>query len=862
MKKHRLISLLPIGFMAITLAAFDPLCIASLNTSDTEIADKTAVQATAPIKKDTADSNTKPEVSVDTDEPVDAPVANGGIYDSFSVIYTDTDGDGLTDDIETRIYKTDPLVFDTDGDGLSDGCETVLGLDPLDVMTDGKSSDFGRVKIKTLDTNNISPALTEDLNAAVPSLDVTAYCDIDESFLIKRTASADFADGSCVVGEVVDIIGDEMFAGTLRFDLGDTADDGFFEYMICRYGENGDIKYLKTKYDAESGGISADIKESGTYFVLNTAKLLSKAGIGIDSGAAVVSKNVPDSRGYRIFLDGPIPIPVYLDAEPCEGSDTDTDGDGIPDVTELGGVKPTDAIDLDRLLYLAGIKNTSGKPFGTLKMYSFISSPVDVDTDFDGIDDGADAYPRDNRFTGRMASYGSDGKPLYADNKGLVSFRVDHRLFYFDNTEYNMDIAALSSLFAIDIYENTEEVANDSDTDVTVDGLLEGEHTPEELARVFGYRDVKRINIGYEDSDRTEILIGHHPVEYLGKKREIILISVRGTNGSFEEWSSNFDVGADTNEYLSMTGEHPEWTDRLNHKGFDVTANRVMAAVSAYLSDTAVLDADAEPVYWITGHSRGAAVANIMGAKYEREGKITYVYTFASPNTTTDQTASEVKSVFNVINGDDLIPLLPLTEKWGFCRYGTDRITDVSELLGSRTPLSGVYKKGIFKDTFGIDYNDNEKNGQLIEEFLKIAESREALYVFTYEDDSLVISGKNHSTAESAASAADKRKNKLPDIFGQLGDYRYIEEKTASGALVYKEGCYQTTAYFMQALAYLASNEGAVDLIIGGRLVELADRYTDARNYFVITFLSGMSHPHWMQTYYLIASGAFPYTTE
>ncbi|MDO8668893.1 MAG: hypothetical protein Q7K65_01190 [Candidatus Buchananbacteria bacterium] len=42
----------------------------------------------------------------------------------------DTDGDGLIDRVEVRIYNTDPLKKDTDGDGYNDGDEVVNGFDP------------------------------------------------------------------------------------------------------------------------------------------------------------------------------------------------------------------------------------------------------------------------------------------------------------------------------------------------------------------------------------------------------------------------------------------------------------------------------------------------------------------------------------------------------------------------------------------------------------------------------------------------------------------------------------------------------------------------------------------------------------
>ncbi|MEL6346473.1 MAG: FG-GAP-like repeat-containing protein [Myxococcota bacterium] len=56
----------------------------------------------------------------------------------------DTDGDGLTDGVETNTHRTDPLDADTDQDGLSDGEEVnAYGTDPLDENTDGDNMNDG-----------------------------------------------------------------------------------------------------------------------------------------------------------------------------------------------------------------------------------------------------------------------------------------------------------------------------------------------------------------------------------------------------------------------------------------------------------------------------------------------------------------------------------------------------------------------------------------------------------------------------------------------------------------------------------------------------------------------------------------------
>jgi hypothetical protein len=44
---------------------------------------------------------------------------------------TDSDGDGLTDIEELKIYGTDPQKADTDGDGFLDGDEVKNGYNPL-----------------------------------------------------------------------------------------------------------------------------------------------------------------------------------------------------------------------------------------------------------------------------------------------------------------------------------------------------------------------------------------------------------------------------------------------------------------------------------------------------------------------------------------------------------------------------------------------------------------------------------------------------------------------------------------------------------------------------------------------------------
>ncbi len=78
----------------------------------------------------------------------------------------DTDGDGLTDGEEVRVYKTNPLLADTDLDGLSDFDEVKkYKTDPLKSDTDGDNLNDGEevLKYKTdpLDTDTDKDGLKD-----------------------------------------------------------------------------------------------------------------------------------------------------------------------------------------------------------------------------------------------------------------------------------------------------------------------------------------------------------------------------------------------------------------------------------------------------------------------------------------------------------------------------------------------------------------------------------------------------------------------------------------------------------------------------------------------------------------------------
>lgn len=538
--------------------------------------------------------------------------------------------------------------------------------------------------------------------------------------------------------------------------------------------------------------------------------------------------------GFWIYLDGPIPVPVRLDAAPALGSTVDTDGDGISDVEELKYFAPTKYIDLDQLLTEVSCGAIIGTSYGMIQMYEYTSNPVLCDTDYDGILDKKDIAPDNNRFSGIM--YYENG-----EKQCNVDFRVDYRLLFGNNTVYSSDLSVLASLFASDIYSKLY-------IGVT-EGASGGSDNGTDFASIFGMNDVEDIRLNSKDysvdpDDISEFVVGHRTVVYGGTAREIILLSVRGTNGTNAEWSSNFDVGADTSAYYSAVGwSHPDWTNKKNHKGFDVTTNRILYLFEDYLNRHGLDDTNMKKTILVTGHSRGAAIANLLGAHFEDASDYTsFTYTFAAPFCTTDPNASNYKTIFNITNADDLIPFLPL-EDWGFKKYGKVMTVSVAEYYEDSNPFTDAV--GSFEWLTGDDYNDNGGIAAALEAFRAIVSNREQLYILDTSDDGKVnIGNKYHTTMEGAQNRLLEVQAMMDEV--KLGRFITLAILTNSVGIKHVELTY-SPAYLLQNLANMASSTGP---LIG---YDTRGKYATAVTRFVTCYVTGMTHPHFQPTYYLIA---------
>lgn len=158
------------------------------------------------------------------------------------------------------------------------------------------------------------------------------------------------------------------------------------------------------------------------------------------------------------------------------------------------------------------------------------------------------------------------------------------------------------------------------------------------------------------------------------------------------------------------TASLPEWRSNLQEmeNGFAVAANDVITGLNSYIADpTNGIDTSLPVKYFITGHSRGAAVANLLGPVLsDAEGKQNvFVYTFACPTTSNDPNRQNYNNIKNFINVRDAVPALPgwLTGKVdGYNRFGLECSFDKSDLSSFDSTLSALTDGSISSDVDNV----------------------------------------------------------------------------------------------------------------------------------------------------------------
>ena len=192
-----------------------------------------------------------------------------------------------------------------------------------------------------------------------------------------------------------------------------------------------------------------------------------------------------------------------------------------------------------------------------------------------------------------------------------------------------------------------------------------------------------RNELTLDDNDYVAYTIAYRDVENPidGKTYRIYCVPIQGTPQN-AEWFSDFNLGKDD-----------------EHEGFRKASQEVYDRLQTFfVSDGKNADTR---IVWVTGHSRGAACANLIAGwlsdskEINTKAEHVFGYTYACPAVSL-KADTTLKNIFNFNNIGDMVTMLPM-EEWGYRRYGQDVLLDTSEIQ-----LNNVRQQ--FKNTTNSTY--------------------------------------------------------------------------------------------------------------------------------------------------------------
>lgn len=712
----------------------------------------------------------------------------------------DTDKDGLADYLEVY-FETDKTKADTDGDGISDFVEiSQLHTDPLKKDSDIDLDQDGVTNLEELKLGTDLLQADTDQDGLADGDEVKKY----HTDPLKADTDGDgLADGEEIqlklspvkkATDQVHLDSEKTFAQVLD-------KDNIEEALLSK--ENEAVPSLSGNVQ---GVMESNVKVENATVVLEPfqdamvgmpIKIVSEYQDGTEMKLSFACNNSSMShmKKYRIahVQDGKV---RYLKTKnKCKTVSAKITEDGT---------------------YFVADKASMGQSVKILALAS-----TEADSDFDGIMDAKDPTPYDNSFTGII------NNPGYDINSN-VSYAIDYRAFFNPDNEFNSQLCKAACIYANMAYEFTMK-DQASGRMLTLPQLMEYQG----LSHVSTY-DLEK---SYSDYDVAKFFMGHRTVTYNGVAKNVIVVSVKGTDSGIKQWQSNFDIGT-----TAAFSKYSDWTTMENHKGFDIPANRMKRIMESYANSYCANGN--ETVYLVTGHSRGGAIANIVGAKLKEEGKKAFAYTFATPNTTTKSTAntSRYNNIFNVVNKDDFVPCLPCTA-WSFRRYGRTSLVS----------LADNYEEEWETLTDKFDYNPDTHGMQdTVDALADIFKTRDDAYIYTCKCHG--NGSKNDITVRNYGTSKDSREEAIAKIPSNALPWGIITRY--KGKLFWGwdfDNC-QTPQYFMQVLA--AEMAGTISTYRFVVELDTADRYKPAKKAIIESAISGLKHPHYSETYYVLAKHA------
>lgn len=229
-----------------------------------------------------------------------------------------------------------------------------------------------------------------------------------------------------------------------------------------------------------------------------------------------------------------------------------------------------------------------------------------------------------------------------------------------------------------------------------------------------------------KENDFTGACMGYKQIVRDGKTWDLFLIAIQGTNGTYD-WLSNFHFGDGNGVHAgfsqakdTLMGHFRDYLKSLQTEGFLLPGGNA-ARVDGGRGNNLI---------WITGHSRGGAVGNLLAAELEGSAYVNggnlHCYTFASPCVTSKPEAGNRQGFFNFINPGDFVTTVPLAQ-WGFARYG--KTICLSDDPSWKTEMQDGFTRRTGWEYQGTSETENTK---LIGEVLELAPTVDDYYHKNY----------------------------------------------------------------------------------------------------------------------------------
>ena len=154
------------------------------------------------------------------------------------------------------------------------------------------------------------------------------------------------------------------------------------------------------------------------------------------------------------------------------------------------------------------------------------------------------------------------------------------------------------------------------------------------------------------------------------------LVAIAIQSGSLDQnvksiaWRQNFLVNGE-----NISAEHASYAAAADY----ATANIARLGIGGNVK------------YWVTGQSRGGAIAGALAVRLKNDANSVYAYTFEAPanveqSALTDQ-AQDYGYIHNYLCSDDIVTMIP---PWGMTRYGVEHRLNTDE---TTQPLPEMLQK-------------------------------------------------------------------------------------------------------------------------------------------------------------------------